>query len=147
MKGIILAAAVGAQIIGGASAVDGDTLDVSGERVRLAGIDAPEANQPCYRNGHAWPCGHAAEDALATMLAGEQVKCRITTKDQYGRWIGFCSVNGVLLNRWLVLNGWAMDWPRYSDGRFADEQAKAKARGAGIWSGSFMKPWKWRWSH
>lgn len=151
MNGILVAAAVAAQIIGGAAAVDGDTLDVNGERVRLAGIDAPEAQQPCYRDGNVWPCGSAAEKALVTLIEGRKVHCAPQNKDQYGRWIATCytRVDGrsVNINAWLVRSGWAMDWKRYSDGRYRGAQQAAAQHNRGIWAGRFEKPWLWRWAH
>lgn len=50
-----------AQVVqGSAKAVDGDTLEVAGKRVRLSGIDAPESDQTCQKDGASWACGHAA---------------------------------------------------------------------------------------
>ena len=40
--------------------------------------------------------------------------------------------------------GHALDWPRYSKGAFAGEQAAAKADRLGIWAGTFQFPWDWR---
>lgn len=150
MNGLIIAAATAAQIMGGATAVDGDTLDVSGERVRLAGIDAPEAHQSCYRGDISWPCGAVAEKALATLIEGRTVHCAPQYKDQYQRWIATCTtkVDGrvISINAWLVRGGWALDWERYSNGRYHDEEISAAKHDRGIWSGRFVKPWQWRWS-
>ncbi len=59
----------GTQIIGTASVIDGDTLEVHGQRVRLHGIDAPESRQLCRLDGKPWQCGKDATIALADKIA------------------------------------------------------------------------------
>jgi hypothetical protein len=48
---------------------------------------------------------------------------------------------------WLVEKGHALDWPKYSGGAYASQQAKAKAAGRGMWVGLFLEPWAWRADH
>lgn len=136
--------AAAAEIVGGASVVDGDTLEIHGERVRLAGIDAPESAQTCQASGRAWRCGQQAALALDDWIGDRVVRCAVSGHDRYGRAVATCRAGGQDMNAWLVRSGWALDWPRYSDGAYAGEQAAAKAAGAGIWRGSFTKPWVWR---
>lgn len=44
-------------IAGQASVIDGDTIEIHGERIRLVSIDAPESRQPCFdHQSRAWLC-------------------------------------------------------------------------------------------
>jgi endonuclease YncB( thermonuclease family) len=52
--------------------------------------------------------------------------------------------DGQSVNAWLVRNGHALDWPRYSNGAYARNQEAAKADGAGMWQGQFIEPWEAR---
>ncbi|MGH6884601.1 MAG: thermonuclease family protein [Geminicoccales bacterium] len=70
---------------GPAQVIDGDTLDLAGERIRLIGIDAPEGNQTCQRNGRPWECGDDATAALGELVAGAEVHCNVLGRDRWGR--------------------------------------------------------------
>jgi hypothetical protein len=91
-------------------------------------------------------CGARSADALSTWLAASSpTTCKFVDRDQYGRFVGNCSrADGASVQSWLVRNGHAMDWPRYSNGAFSKEQAAAKAEKLGIWQGAFQAPWEWR---
>ena len=64
--------------------------------------------------------------------------------DRYGRTVATCTVDGVDLADWLVGQGLALDWPRYSGGRYANAQREAQRAGLGIWAGSYVAPWLYR---
>jgi endonuclease YncB( thermonuclease family) len=66
--------------------------------------------------------------------------------DQYGRTVAVCFLGepGPDIGKWLVANGFALDWPQYSKGQYAEEQRGAEKAGRGIWRGSFVEPWKYR---
>ena len=136
-------------ITGPARVIDGDTIEVQGERIRLQGIDAPESRQTClksgirYMTGQRWKCGLAASMALKDRIAGRDVSCKIEGRGKYGRAIGVCSLDGEDLNAFMVENGWAMAYRRYSKA-YVDQEEEAKNEGRGIWSGHFVKPWEWR---
>jgi len=127
-----------------ARVVDGDTLDLNGARIRLYGVDAPEAGQTCERNGAAWPCGAAATQALSDFISGREVSCVEVDRDRYGRAVSTCSVGDTDLGSWMVLNGWALEFDRYSDGRYAQAEQAASNAGVGIHSGQFVAPADWR---
>ncbi|WP_077505775.1 thermonuclease family protein [Sinorhizobium sp. A49] len=130
-------------LAGRASVVDGDTIDIGKVRVRLHGVDAPESRQLCAdRNGNTYRCGREAAFALDRFLAAARpTRCELVDRDRYGRVVGVCfRADGVNVNRWLVENGHALDWPRYSKGAYAGAQRAAQVSGFGIWQGAFQKP-------
>lgn len=133
-------------ITGRASVVDGDTIDVHGVRVRFNGIDALEKWQRCKQSVRvSYRCGREAAFALDDFLAASRpTTCQLIERERgHGgkRWIGECKrADGADVNAWLVSNGWAVDWPKYSGGRYMTSQATAKARSVGIWRGSFEMP-------
>lgn len=132
-----------ADVSGRAVVIDGDTIEVRGSRVRLHGIDAPESAQTCLDNGKLWLCGQRASRALADRLAGRSVDCKETAEDRYGRIVAVCRLGGGDLNAWLVAEGWALAYRRYSSA-YVGEEASAKAARRGIWRGDFVAPWDWR---
>lgn len=115
---------------GTASVIDGDTLEIHGVRIRLDGVDAPERGKSC---GDVNVYQRAAQ-ALDRFVEGRTVLCMISgAPDRYGREIGQCNVAGASVNEFMVAQGWARDWRRYSGGAYADEEAEARAAGRGIW--------------
>ena len=104
---LISASAGAAPVIGTARAIDGDSLMVSDQEVRLFGIDAPELMQTCTRNGEPWNCGQVAKDQLAELIAGKQVVCVPVTVDRYRRTVARCTAGAVELNRVMVAVGYA----------------------------------------
>jgi endonuclease YncB( thermonuclease family) len=121
---------------------DGDSLTLGTERVRLRGIDAPEYAQNCQRNGIAYACGRKAREALVQAVGGRPVSCSGSERDRYGRLLAYCTAGKIDLNRAQVEAGWAIAY-----GGYEAEEAKAKAKGAGIWAGSFERPQDWRRRH
>ena len=95
------------------------------------------------RSGERWLCGIAAKSALSERIAGERVSCREETTDRYGRVVAECFVGEQNLNGWLVANGWALAYRRYST-KFVQAENDAKTNRAGLWQGSFTDPWAWR---
>lgn len=137
-------------IIGVASVIDGDTIEVHGQRIRFNGIDAPESRQYCDdAKGFEYPCGRRSAEALDGFLAASRpVQCRFVEWDRYHRFVGDCRrADGASVAAWMVEHGQALDWPRYSHGAYAKQQAKAEAAKVGLWVGKFDVPWYWRASH
>jgi endonuclease YncB( thermonuclease family) len=131
-------------IQGRAAVVDGDTLEVQGTRIRLFGIDAPESAQTCLeQSGKTYRCGQRAAFALADKVGARVVSCQPTGKDRYDRVVARCSVAGEDLQAWMVRNGHALAFRRYSKA-YRPYEAEAKAAKAGMWKGSFEAPWDWR---
>ena len=129
---------------GVARVIDGDTLELPGERVRLHGIDAPETHQRCRDpHGQWYACGQQATDRLHSWIRNRPVTCTVSTRDRYGRVIGVCHADGVNLNARLVREGLALAYRRYSSD-YIVEEAQARAQRHGMWAGSFVAPWDWR---
>ncbi|MEJ2378010.1 MAG: thermonuclease family protein [Pseudolabrys sp.] len=131
-------------IIGIASVIDGDTIEVHGQRIRLFGIDAPEGRQLCVRpTGERWRCGQQASFALADQIGRATIRCEQRDVDHYGRVVAVCFKGVEDLSRWMVANGWAVAYRRYSLDYVADEDIARRNR-INIWSGEFDMPWDWR---
>ncbi|MFN4281561.1 MAG: thermonuclease family protein [Alphaproteobacteria bacterium] len=128
---------------GTASVIDGDTLDLHGQRIRLHGIDAPESKQSCTRSGEAWRCGQAAALALAERIARQPIACEQRDIDRYKRIVAICRMGEEDLNAWLVRSGWAMAYRQFAKDYVADEDSARAAR-VGIWAGEVQPPWEWR---
>ena len=126
-------------LAGPARVIDGDTLDVSGARVRLAGIDAPELSQTCQRGGRGWACGDWARNEMRQRTSGRHVACEGDARDRYGRWLATCTVGGIDLGRSLVRDGVAFAYRRYSTAYVPEEDAAAGAR-RGLWAGTATLP-------
>ncbi|MEE9313686.1 MAG: thermonuclease family protein [Rhizobiaceae bacterium] len=119
--------------------IDGDTVVMDGEKIRLSGIDAPELSQNCIRQGKTWACGRESRNALRVMLRGKDVKCITNGVDRYDRLLAVCHAEGNDVNSMLVAKGWAIDYGGYR----AEEKAARRAK-AGIWQGTFENPQEWR---
>ena len=139
----VLAAAAHADLTGIPRIIDGDTIEVAGQRVRLHGIDAPESRQTCPADGKPWQCGKDATAALKHMVGTNQVTCVERDRDRYGRVVAVCHAGDVNLNARMVRDGWALADRRYSADYVADESTAGDAR-TGLWRGQFVPPWKWR---
>lgn len=134
-------------VTGLARVIDGDTIVIDGEHVRLEGIDAPEAAQSCgRRSGGTWKCGNAASEALAALVARRQVTCESRGNDKYGRMLGVCLVDGVDINAKMVREGFAWAFVKYSRS-YVQEEAEARTAKVGIWQGEAEPAWVFREKH
>lgn len=127
------------ELRGTARVVDGDSLEMQGRRVRLWGIDAPEAHQTCQRpnRGGEYPCGAESTKALRELIGNQEVQCSTLKPDRYGRDLAVCFVGTVELNRAMIRSGWAL--PYLSDDYLVEERA-AQVEQRGIWQGEFIEP-------
>lgn len=130
-------------VAGSARASDGDSFRLAGERIRLLGLDAPELSQDCASaDGGRWPCGRAARDRLARLLATGPVECRPEDRDRYDRLLARCSIGSDDIGAVLVAEGLAV-----SAGDYWPEEQAARKAGRGIWAGTFERPGDWRDDH
>ena len=104
--------------------IDGDTLDIEGERIRLQGLAAPESHEAL---------GAAATAFMKRLLARETVSCSRKGKDDYGRTVAVCRLtDGRDVAESLVRAGLARDCPRYSGGRYARAERETAGSGSNV---------------
>lgn len=131
------------ELIGYATAIDGDSIRIGPDEIRLRGIDAPEYAQTCKDGaGREYPCGQSARRALARLLAQGALRCVISGRDTYQRQLGHCFQGEADLNATMVRDGQAVAF-----GHHEREEAEAKLAKRGVWSGSFVRPADYRQSH
>ena len=136
--------ALGSEISGVTSIIDGDTIKIENKRIRFHGIDTPEKKQICSKDQKKYNCGIEATKALTKKINKNKVVCRVQKKlDRYKRYIGVCFLGKVNLNQWMVRNGYAVAYRKYSKDYIKDENY-AKKNKLGLWSGNFIQPEKWR---
>lgn len=123
--------------------VDGDTLDLGGAPVRLFGIDAPERAQTCRRDGAEWACGAWSARVLAGLVRSGDVTCRGRDVDRHGRTVAVCHAGGRDIAADLVAAGAAVAYRRYAQDYVATE-ARARAKGLGVWAGQMALPEEYR---
>ena len=95
------------------------------------------------KNGQEYRCGQQASFALVDMVGQAVSRCEPNGVDRYKRIIGVCFKGDQDLNRWMVRNGWAVAYRRYSKDYITDEESASSA-GIGIWAGQFETPENWR---
>jgi endonuclease YncB( thermonuclease family) len=141
---LVCAFAQAADLSGVPRVVDGDTLTIGTAKVRLEGIDAPETDQVCLNAAEThWTCGIDARDKLAAYIAGQAINCTSNGTDVYKRTLAICSLKNEDLNAWMVQQGWALAYVRYSS-RYLKVEQEARANQRGLWQGAFIAPWDWR---
>lgn len=133
-----------ASLIGPARVVDGDTLEINGERVRLYGVDAFERDQTCGAGASTWYCGLAGTDALTRRLDGRTVSCEPLDTDRYGRTVARCRTGGEDIGAWMVERGMALAYRQYSLD-YVEAEDRARTARLGVWrNAAFTAPQDWR---
>ena len=120
--------------IGKASIIDGDTIIISGEKIRFAGIDTPEKNKV----GHEF-----SKKKLKEKIGNNVVICiREPKLDPWGRTVAECFIGYESISSFMVKNGYACDYVKYSKKKYAKEQEYAKSKKLGIWKINFESSWE-----
>lgn len=120
--------------IGKANIIDGDTISINGEKIRFAGIDTPERNQI----GHEF-----SKKKLKQKITNNIVICiREPDLDPWGRTVAECFIGYESISSYMVKNGFACDYVKYSKKKYAKEQEYAKSKKLGIWNMNFKKSWE-----
>jgi len=132
------------EIRGRAMAVSGEVLRIGSTEVRLAGIEAPELEQRCAVPGNRrWRCGHAAREALARAVRGEDVSCLTSGTDNTGRALGTCRVNDQDIAASLVRAGLVFaDTGLFAS--YSSEEEEARSEKRGMWRGNPERPAAYR---
>tara|TARA_Y100001970_G_scaffold265980_1_gene354132 strand:- start:74 stop:601 length:528 start_codon:yes stop_codon:yes gene_type:complete len=140
------------KISGNAQIIDGDTIKINSKKIRLYGIDAPELKQTCKKtylkiNFFAftkdYPCGKISTEKLKKKINNKVITCKILDTDRYKRLIGECFKRNLNLNSWLVSNGYAVAYRKYSK-KYISYETNAKSEKLGMWQGKFEMPWEYR---
>ena len=120
---------------------DGDTIKVLVNRktvkVRLEGIDAPEAKQSF---------GNKSKQALSKIAFGKIVVVKKTGEDRYGRTLGVIMVGSVDVNAKMIEDGWAWHYKNYNDEeRLSKLEVEARKTKRGLWADpNPLAPWDYR---
>jgi endonuclease YncB( thermonuclease family) len=131
---------------GTAEPIDGDALWLGIHKIRLLGIDALEANQPCTKNGERFPCAEKAYDQLKSLITGTELRC-LVDRGKFGkpvmdrnRYLATCYSNDVDVGRAMIASGWAL-----ADGElYLPDENSAKATALGIHATIFKAPSEFR---
>jgi len=140
------------KISGFAKIVDGDTIKINSKKIRLYGIDAPEKKQKCKKTyltisfmsfTKDYMCGEVSTQKLIKKINKQKLNCNIIDVDRYKRLIGECFKRNINLNSWMVSNGYAVAYRKYSK-KYVLDEINAKNNKLGIWQGKFEMPWDYR---
>ena len=140
------------EISGNAQIIDGDTIKINSKKIRLYGIDAPEFKQMCkkpyltiffFTFTKDYPCGKISTQKLQKKINNKVITCKILDIDRYKRLIGECYKRNLNLNSWLVSNGYAVAYRKYSK-KYISNEINAKNEKKGLWQGKFEMPWDFR---
>lgn len=133
-----------AQVIeGSATVIDGDTIDMTGTRIRLAYIDAPEAAQTCLKNSEIWACGADATESLTSIVGAQAISCSVIATDVYGRSVATCQTRVFDIGREMVRRGMAVA-SENAPHSYQEAAEIAQRIDAGLWSSTFQTPSEWR---
>ncbi len=140
------------KISGFVKVVDGDTIKINSKKIRLYGIDAPEKKQKCKKTyltisfmsfTKDYMCGEVSTQKLIKKINKQKLNCNILDVDRYKRLIGECFKRNINLNSWMVSNGYAVAYRKYSK-KYVSDEINAKNNKLGIWQGKFEMPWDYR---
>ncbi len=123
-------------ITGQVSVIDGDTIRIDNIKIRFLGIDAPDRGKDPQSAFYL-----DAKNALSVFVGHNSVSCQPTGDKSYDRIVAKCFLGKIDLSAFMVENGWAVDWPKFSKGDYADEMLLAKQKKLGVWT-ILSKSWR-----
>lgn len=126
--------------------IDGDTLRIGKDTIRLSAIDAPEYRQSCVdEREQRWPCGQASSQRLAQLILSPGLSCVSQATDRFGRALATCSTDAVQdIGRAMVLEGLATAYDGRGGEAYAAYEREARKARRGVWRGTFDRPREWR---
>ena len=83
-----------------ASAIDGDTIIVNNYKIRLNGVSAPELSEEG---------GNEAKQAMQKILENKTIKCSLSGRKSYERYIGVCWIGAIDVGALIIMQGFARD--------------------------------------
>ena len=123
--------------------IDGDTIKINNIKYRFSGVDTPEINQTCKKDEEIIYCGIIAKNKLIEKIGNQIPKCVAESTDRYNRIIAECFVKNESLSKYLVRNGYAFAYRKYSK-KFIVDEDYAKKNKLGLWQMNFQYPWDYR---
>lgn len=133
-------------IKGEARVIDADILIVSGQRVILWGLDAPERSQICNLNSKEWGCYDVAKRTLEALAGRGPIECTLTGEpDPFGRRYGVCTYGAEDLNAEMIRKGAALAFTEQTPD-YEPQMLEAITAGVGLWQPGaiFEEPWLFR---
>lgn len=128
-------------LLGVATVIDGATLEIDGQTLRLLDIEVPALPQLCKdAAGADYACGQRSSQSLAELLKRRQVTCDWSNLDAQGRRLARCSAAGQDAGLWLVGQGWAVPDRNCKCETYRAAADHAKAQKLGLWAGRFEMP-------
>tara|TARA_B100001173_G_C15706787_1_gene428450 strand:+ start:24 stop:485 length:462 start_codon:yes stop_codon:yes gene_type:complete len=123
--------------------IDGDTIILNNKKIRFSGIDTPELKQTCINNNKKIFCGVLVKTFLINKIGNKIPICIEQGKDIYKRTLAECFIDNKSLSSFLVKNGYAFAYRKYSK-KFIKDEEHAKVNKLGLWQMEFQYPWDYR---
>lgn len=119
--------------------IDGDSLEIGTDKIRLWGIDAPEFKQQCQSRQGPYECGREAQRHLRVLALNATLICKGLGRDRYDRLLAVCRNGNTNINAAMVRGGFA-----YAYGGYGFEETAARSEKIGIWAADNERPKRFR---
>lgn len=134
------------ELTGIARVVDGDSIFVDKNEIRLFEIDAPEYRQTCFNaKNQEYDCGKVSTKFLKKLINNKKVSCFYAEKDVYNRFLAKCFLDKISINHEIIKNGMAVIYNfNIASDEIIEIENQAKESRLGIWQGAFELPKQYR---